>query len=158
LLITALLIAPFLSSSLSPIQAQDPAGAVVESDDAAVAREGSWSSQAATAASGGGYLYNTGAADALSLVFAGSSLQVLYVSGPGLGTLAVEVDGTVLRTVITANTEIHYGQSTSINYLSDETHTLRVYAQEGGVVGVDAFVVSTVGEAQVAVPDAPAAR
>lgn len=152
-LIAALLIAPFLSPDLSPVQAQDN-GLVVESDDAAVAREGSWSSQAAAAASGGSYLYNTGSGDALSLVFSGSNLEVRYVSGPGLGTLAVEVDGSVLRTVITTDTEIRYGQSTSINYLTDDTHTLRVYAQEGGVVGVDAFVVSVIGEADVVIPAA----
>ncbi|MBI5928326.1 MAG: fibronectin type III domain-containing protein, partial [Chloroflexi bacterium] len=69
-------------------------------------------------------------------------LEVVYVSGPNLGTLAIEVDGTVLRTVITANDRTLYNQRTTINYLTDEIHTLRVYAQSGGVIGVDAFLTS----------------
>ncbi len=106
-----------------------------------VVREGSWQSQSVASASGGSYLYGGGnEQDVLILPFSGTTVEVLYVAGPNLGTLALEVDGTVLRTVITTADQTAYHQTTSLNYLTDETHTLRVYAQAGGVVAVDAFV------------------
>lgn len=139
------------SFNLSGVKSQDPAPQKIESDAAQVTRTGNWSSQATTSASGGSYLYNSPSTsmevgstdeDALSLEFSGTTLEILYVSGPSLGTLAIEVDGTVLRTVITRDTETRYGQSTVINYLTDEPHTLKVYAQEGGIIAVDAFIIS----------------
>ncbi len=129
-----------------------------------VVREGSWQSQSVASASGGSYLYSSGSEqDVLVLPFQGTTIEIIYVAGPNLGTLALEVDGTVLRTVITTADHTAYHQSTVINYLADETHTLRVYAQEGGVVAVDAFVIklpiedSLTGGARVVVPpDDPA--
>ncbi|MBI5928939.1 MAG: lamin tail domain-containing protein [Chloroflexi bacterium] len=115
----------------------------VESEDARVDRAGTWSKQTAGAASSGSYLYGGGGAnDSLGLHFYGSTVEIIYVSGPQLGTLAIEVDGTVLRTVITAADVTAYNQSAKINYLSDEWHTVRVYAQEGGTVAIDAFVAN----------------
>lgn len=134
--------------SLDQAFSQDPTPHKIESDDPLVTRSGNWTAQAAGGASGGSYLYNTGDA-VLELQFYGASLEVLYTSGPGLGTLALEVDGTVLRTVITTADTTSYQQSSRINYLTDEWHTLRVYAQDGGVIGVDAFIAGW--EA----PDAP---
>lgn len=75
----------------------------------------------------------------LTLVFSGTTIEIVYLAGPHLGTLALEVDDTVLRTVITTSDQTAYHQTTTLNYLTDEPHTLRVYAQEGGVVAVDAF-------------------
>ncbi|GIK67017.1 MAG: hypothetical protein BroJett018_48110 [Chloroflexota bacterium] len=113
----------------------------IESDDALVTRVGDWTLQVAPDASGGSYLYNSGEA-ALELPFYGASIAVLYVSGPGLGTLVLEVDDTVLRTVITTADNTSYQQTTRIDYLTDEWHRLRVYAQDGSVIGVDAFVAA----------------
>ncbi len=126
-----------------PAHSQEQSSQRIESDNALVTREGNWSSQAAAAASDGTYLYSSGAeGDVLELEFVGTTLEVIYIAGPALGTLALEVDGTVLRTVITRADQTAYGQSTIINYLSNEPHMLRVYAQEGGIVAVDAFVIS----------------
>ncbi|GIK67454.1 MAG: hypothetical protein BroJett018_52480 [Chloroflexota bacterium] len=123
---------------------QNPAPQRIESDDASVTRAGNWTSQTASQASGGSYLYSSGAeADVLTLQFSGSSIEVIFVAGPSLGTLAINVDDIVLRTVITTADQTAYQQSSRIDYLSDEPHTLKVYAQAGGVVGIDAFVVPT---------------
>ncbi len=132
-----------LGLSLVPHQhqrafSQGNTASTVESDDALVTRSGNWIAQPAGAASGGSYLYNSGDAT-LELAFYGSSIEVIYVSGPSLGTIALEVDGTVVRTVITTADKTAYGESSRIGYLTEEWHTLRVYAQDGGVIGVDAF-------------------
>ncbi|MBZ0320264.1 MAG: hypothetical protein K8L91_27880 [Anaerolineae bacterium] len=126
------------------MRSQDSAPKRIESDHLSVARAGNWTSQAASQASGGRYLYSSGADDdVLTLQFSGPSIEVIFVAGPSLGTLAVEVDDIVLRTVITTADQTAYQQSSRIDYLSDEPHTLKVYAQAGGVVGVDAFVIPT---------------
>lgn len=139
------------------MHSQDSPSQKIESDDPRVARAGTWLTQAADGASGGAYLYSTGlAADVLTLVFSGTTIEIVYLAGPHLGTLALEVDGTVLRTVITTSDQTAYQQTTTLNYLTDEPHTLRVYAQEGGVVAVDAFVawllIDEEGGIQSAVP------
>jgi hypothetical protein len=139
------------SVMLTPSVAQSQGGSEerIESDDARVGQAGSWTAQSV---SGGSYLYSTGSEDdVLTLEFVGTSVEVIYVSGPSLGTLAIEVDGTVLRTVITTASEVAYAQSSKVSYLTNESHTLKVYAQAGGIVGVDAFVVRT---EEVAAPDA----
>ncbi|MBZ0314813.1 MAG: hypothetical protein K8L91_00230, partial [Anaerolineae bacterium] len=123
---------------------QNPAPQRIESDDPSVTRAGNWTSQTASQASGGSYLYSSGADDdVLTLQFSGPSVEVIFVAGPSLGTLAISVDDVVLRTVITTADQTAYQQSSRIDYLSDEPHTLKVYAQAGGVVGIDAFVVPT---------------
>lgn len=126
-----------------PTRAQNPT--TIESDNAQVARAGNWTAQTASAASGGSYLYSSGSeADVLTLEFSGTALEILYIAGPQLGTLAIEVDDTVLRTVITTEAETRYGQSTIVNYLPDGPHTLKVYAQAGGIIAVDAFAIPLV--------------
>ncbi len=139
------------------MHSQDRPPQTIESDDPRVTRDGTWLSQSAGGASGGTYLYSSGHdADVLTLPFSGTSIEVWYVAGPNLGTLALEVDGTVLRTVITTAAPAAYQQTTTLNYLTDEPHTLRVYAQAGGVVAVDAFVawlpIDEEGGIQSAVP------
>lgn len=151
-----------LSTSLFPALSDDHPQNLhtIESDDPVVVREGEWTAQTAAGASGGSYLYNTAVNPdrpdpALTLQFSGTYLEVIYVSGLNLGTLAIEVDGTVLRTVITASDRTQYNLRTSINYLTDELHTLRVYAQSGGVVGVDAFVASMPSQVSTSTPVKP---
>lgn len=135
--------------SLSPIsfgvpskaQSQGPTPQIIESDDPGVTREGTWALQSASGASGGSYLYSSGSPDdILTLEFQGPSIEIVYVSGTALGTLAIEIDGTVLRTVITKDTKTQFGQEAVINYLTDESHTLKAYGQEGSIVGIDALV------------------
>lgn len=137
-----------LTASFFPAFSSDPPPTtqLIESDDARVAVAGEWHVQAAAGASGGGYLFNeavsAGQADpTLTLQFTGTYLEIIYASGPNLGTLAIEVDGVVQRTVITTAEQTSF-QRTTLDYLTDEAHTVRVYAQSGGVVGIDAFVVN----------------
>ncbi|KAB2853360.1 MAG: hypothetical protein F9K46_18465, partial [Anaerolineae bacterium] len=114
----------------------------IESEDALVQQQGTWAIQASSQASGGSYLYSSGSLDdVLTLEFTGTAIEIVYVAGPSLGTLAIDVDGIVLRTVITTADSTAYQQTTRLDYLTDESHTLRVYAQEGGIIGVDAFVL-----------------
>lgn len=122
---------------------QNSEGRLVESDDVVIERAGNWTAQEAKSASSGSYLYSSGSPDdVLTLTFVGSRVEVLYTTGTNLGTLAVDVDHTVLRTIITADQATKYQERTVVDYLDDGLHTLRVYAQEGGVIGIDAFKVS----------------
>ncbi|MBL1138416.1 MAG: S8 family serine peptidase [Chloroflexi bacterium] len=131
---------------------QNSEGRLVESDDVVVERAGNWTAQEAKSASSGSYLYSSGSPDdVLTLTFVGSRVEVLYTTGTNLGTLAVDVDHSVLRTVITADQGTQYQERTVVDYLDDGLHTLRVYAQEGGVIGIDAFKVSRAGEEAIVV-------
>ncbi|MBI5929038.1 MAG: PD40 domain-containing protein [Chloroflexi bacterium] len=151
-LLCALLVMVAVPALSSPSQQANRQ--LIESDAAAVVREGTWESQVAAGASGSAYMYNTPSLNpsssqwdgkpstaTLSLAFSGTTIEVWYVAGPGLGTLAIEVDGVVLRTVSTTSSKTAYQQKAVIDYLSNERHTLRVYAQAGGVVAIDAFIV-----------------
>ena len=111
----------------------------IESDDSRVTREGDWTRQTTSQASGGAYLFSgTDSANVLSVAFSGPSVEIWYLTGPTLGTMAIEVDGTVLRTVITTESTTQFSQRAVIDYLSDENHTLRVYPAVG-LIAVDAF-------------------
>lgn len=113
----------------------------IESDDSHVTRDGEWTLQSTPQASGGVYLFSGTASpdgNILSLSFAGPSIEVWYIAGPTMGTMALEVDGTVLRTVITSQDTTQFSQRAVIDYLSDENHTLRVYPA-AGIIAVDAF-------------------
>lgn len=115
---------------------------MIESDAAVVIRSGDWTLQATANASGGNYLYNAPNQETfLQLQFDGPTLEIIYIAGPQLGTLVIEVDDTVLRTVMTYAATTTYQQTAKIAYLTDEPHTLRVYAQSGGIIAVDAFRV-----------------
>lgn len=128
-------------------RAQHASPHVIESNDPRVVQAGQWQNQNTAAASNGSYLYSSGSqTDALALSFVGTSLEVIYIAGPRLGTLAVEIDGTVLRTVITTTDQITYAQSTRIDYLTNESHVLRVFGQAGSVIAIDAFVIADSGE------------
>lgn len=132
--------------SANPVVYSDNPARLIESDDPLVLRQGNWTAQAASGASGGSYLYSSSPDDVLTLYFTGTTIEVVYVAGTTLGILALEVDGTVLRSVITTAETTQFGSRTKIDYLTDEGHTLRVYASQG-LVAVDAFygnVVSSI--------------
>ena len=113
---------------------------LVESEDILVEQAGTWTSQSAGSASGGSYLYNTGSLDdTLTLLIEGSTFEIVYVAGPTLGMMAVEVDGTVLSTPSTFAASTTYNQVFTINYLDPGIHTLRVYGQENSLIAIDAF-------------------
>lgn len=133
----------------APAQAPQQTGLqLIESDDPLVQREGSWTTQTTAGASGGSYLYNTGSLnDVLTLNFIGSTFEIVYVGGPTLGMIALEVDGTVINTPSMYAQSTLYGQRISVNYLPAGSHTLRVYEQENSLITVDAFYaeISTSG-------------
>lgn len=116
----------------------------IESDDPLITQTGQWHEQLSAEASGGAYLYSDpipadGEPPTLNLQFSGLYVEVLYTSGPNLGILAIEIDSTVRRTVITTTDASQYRQRAIIDYLTDEPHTLRVYPVQG-IIAVDAFV------------------
>lgn len=113
---------------------------LIESEAVLAERAGTWTSQSAGSASGGSYLYNTGSLDdTLTLLIEGSTFEIVYVAGPTLGMMAVEVDGTVLATPSTFAASTTYNQVYTINYLEPGIHTLRVYGQENNLIALDAF-------------------
>ncbi|MCQ3928914.1 MAG: hypothetical protein DPW16_00520 [Chloroflexi bacterium] len=143
-LIFILLIAGIiLSAQPTPARSDDgPAGRLIESDDPLVHQSGSWTEQAAAGASGGSYLYSGKSVDdTLTLEFVGPRIEIVYVQNPALGALAIEVDGTVLRTVLTDGTTPQFGNRAIVDYLENGPHTLKVYPQEGTIIGVDAFYI-----------------
>lgn len=132
-----------LSAQPTPARSDDgPAGRLIESDDPLVQQSGSWTKQAAAGASGGSYLYSGKSVDdTLTLEFVGPRIEIVYVQNPALGALAIEVDGTVLRTVMTDGTTPQFGTRAIVDYLENGPHTLKVYPQEGTIIGVDAFYI-----------------
>ncbi len=125
----------------APVYSDDPLQKI-ETNDPLVQAAGNWTHQNAGGASGGSYAYSGGSPDdVLTLAFDGSSLSILYVAGPSLGILAVEIDGTVLRTIITAADTVQYSQYAHFNYLAGGSHTLRLYASSG-VIALDAIVAT----------------
>ncbi len=140
-LVLLIAITLLLSSSTAPVYSTDPPQ-LVESEDALVQRDGTWTSVEAELASGGSYVYNSGSAeDALAFPFQGTTIEVVYVQGPDFGTLVVEVDNTVIRTLSTTNSELVYDVRTVVDYLDDSPHVLRVYSTQGAIA-IDAFVAS----------------
>lgn len=113
---------------------------LIESNEEVVYRSGDWSQQNSVNASGGSYVYGGSKKDdTLVLPFYGSYVEIIYISGVGLGTLALEIDGIVVRTVITTDSSSSFDQRAVVNYLDDGPHVLKVYAQIGSVVAIDGF-------------------
>lgn len=125
--------------SFTPTPTTAPTPETIESDFEYVSQAGQWTSQAASSASGGSYLYSGGSVDdTLTLEFEGTRVTVIYVEGPSLGTFAIEIDNTVVRTVITTSSTTNYNVQAVVDYLASDRHTLKVYPTEG-VIAVDAF-------------------
>src|SRR5690606_38450242 len=112
---------------------------LIETDDPLVLQAGTWPPQTSSSASGGSYLYSSGSQDdGLSLQFTGTSIEIVYVEHAAFGTMAIEIDNTVVRTVITTSEETEFDVRTVVDYLAEGEHTLRVYAASG-TIAVDAF-------------------
>ncbi len=125
--------------SFTPTPTSPPVPQLIESDSQYVQRFGNWTSQQAAAASEGSYLYSSGnTEDALGFAFEGSSVTIVYVEGPSLGTLAIEIDDTVVRTVITTSSNTNYSVQAVVDYLEPGVHTIEVYPVDG-IIAVDAF-------------------
>ncbi len=125
--------------SFTPTPTIPPSPVTIESDSEYVYQEGQWTSQTTTSVSGGSYLYNSGSTDdVLTLKFEGASVTIIYVEGPSLGTFAIEIDNTVVRTVITTNSTTNFNMQAIVDYLASGQHTLKVYPTEG-TIAIDAF-------------------
>lgn len=136
----------FKASSQEPFTPtpQPPASPqTIESDTIFVHQQGLWEIQQTSSASGGSYLYgDDNVGDILTLVFQGTSVTIIYVEGPTLGTFAIEIDTTVVRTVITTNANTSYGIESTVSNLDLGEHLLRVYPVQG-TIAIDAFFTIT---------------
>jgi hypothetical protein len=131
-----------------PSRAQTGDGVRLEAEAGMVSRVGSWVPVEDAAASGGQFLLSSGAGDdALSLSFGGPALEIIAWGGPDAGSLAVEVDGVLLRTVSLAADEAG-PRTITVDYLADGPHLVRVYPAAGRVA-LDAFIVAEALRAEV---------
>lgn len=139
LIIVAVMGLMLSGAAISPVFSDSPLQKI-ENDDPLLQFTGNWTLQEAAEASDGSYSYSSGNPDdVLTLAFEGPLLTVIYVAGPQLGIMAVEVDDTVLRTVSANAATVQYNQYTAFAYLDNGPHTLRLYAS-GGVIAIDAII------------------
>lgn len=116
----------------------------VESDDARIIRGGGWHTVSNAAASGGSYLSSGGDLDdTLFLQFRGTRFELVYVADTTFATLAIEIDGIVVRTISTTSHTAQFDRRVVIDYLSDSDHFVRIYGVEGSVA-IDAFIVEEI--------------
>jgi mannan endo-1,4-beta-mannosidase len=129
---------PTATPSLMPtVGTPLPLTVVLETDAPQVARNGNWTAQPTTNASGGSYLYSN--AGNLTLRFTGTQFDVLYVKHKSLGRFAIEVDGIMVMTVQSNSSLTEFKAKAQIRNLSPGTHTVRIYPVYG-TAGIDAFV------------------
>jgi hypothetical protein len=134
-----LLLILLLLAGASPTHSQSDDRPTVEAEAAIVVQHGAWQAVESNLASGGTFLQSSGSpADALNLRFEGGAVDIIALSGPGYGTLAIEIDKQVVRTVNLAAGE-PAPQTIRIDYLSDAYHTLRLSSADGPI-GIDAFI------------------
>ncbi|MCQ3930745.1 MAG: hypothetical protein DPW16_09805 [Chloroflexi bacterium] len=139
------ILVPSLFSDSSKPNDENIKSHVVESDDDVVERIGNWTLQTSNSASGGSYLSSSGSPDdTLILTFVGSQVEVVSVAEENQAPIILDIDG---RAVQTSKDQ----QRTVLDDLEDGLHTMRVSAQDGGVIGVDAFEVLTDSEQVVIV-------
>jgi hypothetical protein len=139
-MLLSLLLALSLINGGGLVTADDPGNTtVIEAEDALVVAHGNWTYQAADGASNGGYLYSSGSPeDVLELRFQGTELAINYLEHPNFGTMAIEIDSTVVRTVSARAPESNLSAQQTVGYLPDMIHTARIYATEG-VIAIDTF-------------------
>lgn len=115
---------------------------LVESDDPSVARAGQWSSQDANSAAGGSYLYSSGGEEnTLTLEFVGTSVEIVYVQNPALGSFTIVIDGVAVRSVYTSGETTSFDLRSVVDYLEPGPHTLQIVPIDG-VVAIDAFILT----------------
>jgi hypothetical protein len=152
--------------SLNPLGAspaiQDPAGNLLATgttafriglrqDQATPAAVPTWSSVAATGASGGSYAVAELAGASASLTFSGTAVTWLTATGPAGGDAGVYVDGHLVATVDTYAVAPHYKVAHAVTGLAAGTHTVQVVVKgvrgapkaTASDVAVDGFVVGS---------------
>ncbi len=111
----------------------------VESDDASVLRSGEWTVYGTEPANGGRYIYSSGSADdTLTVLFEGTTIDVIYVKHPALGAFGIEIDGVLMQAVDSTAPDSVFGAHATVNGLPDGQHTLRIYPL-AGTIAIDAF-------------------
>jgi hypothetical protein len=131
---------PTVVPTIEPTATLEPALITVESDDPGVQRSGNWTGHPTEPASGGGYLYSSGSPnDTLSLSFAGSRVDVIYVMHPALGSFALVLDDVPVQTVSSTAPDTVFGARVSLNVAAGP-HTLHI-VPVSGVIAIDAFAV-----------------
>jgi len=127
----------------TPTVTPDSLTMVIEAEGASVLPGGLWTRVESLTASGGAFLMSSGQEsgepDALTLVFSGARVEVIYATGPALGKFLVEVDGVPVQLVDTRADLPDFAARLAFMVGAGQ-HTLRLVASEG-VVAVDAFVV-----------------
>jgi hypothetical protein len=114
---------------------------IIESDDAAVEKSGTWSVVFAPDASGSGYLYSSGRSrDTMQIDFTGGRINVVFTEHTGPSEFAVELDGERIGTVDTTATQGDYGAQAQVRGFPSGRHMLRIIALSGNVA-IDAFLV-----------------
>jgi len=121
-----------LSVNTQPMMAQ--------ADDALITRTGSWVAANEINAFGENVLISGLSGDTLSLIFTGTQVDLIYLTGPEFGTFAIEVDGMITQIVSTTAAQRSYGQIMTVNRLNLGVHSLRIIVQSGQIA-VDAITV-----------------
>jgi hypothetical protein len=146
------LLQPSVATVLStPVAASVTATQLVEAET--VQTVGTWTSFDSANASGGRYIFSSGAAnEALIMPFFGTSVDIVYIQHPALGSFAIEIDGTVVQT-INSTASTGFGVRASVTGLSAAQHTLRIVAING-TAAIDALYVEpqTVPSAPIVAP------
>lgn len=126
----------------TPALSQDSPPNLVTVPATSAQATGNWQSLMTMDGPRDGTLVSSGSPDdVLELRFNGPVVEVVYVQDVDMGTLAVEVDGAVLRTINAASQTRVADARTTIDYLDDAPHMVRVYPVRGAVA-VRAFRVS----------------
>ncbi|MCZ7539803.1 MAG: M6 family metalloprotease domain-containing protein [Anaerolineae bacterium] len=127
----------------TPTVTPDALTLIIEAESVNVLPSGLWTRVESLVASGGAYLMSSGQEarepDALTLVFSGARVEVIYATGPALGKFIVEVDGVPVQ-LVDARADLPDFAARLAFPLGAGQHTLRLVASEG-VIAVDAFVV-----------------
>lgn len=131
---------PYETESLAATS-QVGATSLVQSTDTSVQSTGRWTVVRSERASGGSYLYNNGTRrEALTLVFRGTSVEVVYGTNSEFGMFTIVIDDTAIRTVTATDDRTRFGVRTRITGLTPGIHTLRIEPIRG-TVAIDAFYI-----------------
>ncbi|MDX1994024.1 MAG: hypothetical protein SF029_16685 [bacterium] len=116
----------------------------IQGTEPTVTRTAGWTLMNDSTADQSSYLLSSGEQETLSIVIEGRGLDVVYLGVPGGGSFTIEVDGVVMQTVNTDTPSLRYSQLASVHGLGEGRHTVRIIAQWGGQVALDAILIDGV--------------
>lgn len=139
-LICMLLLIP---QSTVATQGDDTELRIIEAEDPLVQQQGEWTLiDDPDNASGEGYLVSSGEPDdEIGLLFEGTQIEVVYLTGRDYGTFHIEVDNEVVQTINAASNEPQFGVRVVVEDLASGFHIIRVIAEDG-TVAVDRFEIT----------------